>query len=262
VSRLVYVYAIASVSSSEQPPIARGGIDREPVRWIAENALAAAVSDVPEHEFDERSLNAGIANMQWLAPRALAHQEVNQQLHEHSEALIPLAFGTVFRDDARVRAMLREQAASLAARLTRVRACSEWVVTVHRVGDPDTANTEQVRRLHEEIASAAPGRAHLLRKRLADVERDVARELERAASDRVVLALKESARDVYVEPLPNESLERPLLRASVLAARSSQAGFVQTVQALNTPWLRVALTGPWPAYRFAGLEQAHAAAAG
>ena len=48
--------------------------------------------------------------MAWLGPRAVAHQDVNDRLHEAAEAMIPLAFGTVFRDDERVRHMLREQA--------------------------------------------------------------------------------------------------------------------------------------------------------
>ena len=58
--------------------------DRRPaVRWIGDGSLAAAVGDVPAAEFDEGPLNAGMADMGWLGPRAVAHQEVNPQLHEH-----------------------------------------------------------------------------------------------------------------------------------------------------------------------------------
>jgi len=258
VSQLVYVYAIAA----PRPDITLSGIGGQAVRWIREGDVQAAVSGVPADEFGEEPLNAGLTDMQWLGPRAIAHQDVNQQLHEAADALIPLSFGTVFRDDERVRAMLRAQASSLIERLARVRGCSEWVVAVHRVAEPDTAGVERVRQLADEIAGAAPGRAHLLRKRLAEVEREAARQVEQEAVEHVLATLRPVAVDVFIEPLPTDTVERPLLRASVLVARSDEGRFVGAVESLHTRWYQVLLTGPWPAYRFAGLIEEHAATAG
>src|SRR5262245_43623979 len=90
VTDLVYVYAILA----SPPTIDVVGIDGRPVRGVAAAELFAAVSDVPEAEFAEEPLNAGMSDMHWLGPRAIAHQEVNQALHDGSAALIPLAFGT------------------------------------------------------------------------------------------------------------------------------------------------------------------------
>jgi hypothetical protein len=254
VTQLVYVYGIAESGSS----IVARGINDQPVRWIGEGQLAAAVSDVPAEEFDEEPLNAGLTDMNWLGPHAVAHQDVNQRLHEQSDALIPLAFGTVFRDDGRVRALLREQAASLNERLSRVRGRSEWVVTVHRTSAPDLGASGPLQELQAEIDAAAPGRAHLLRRRLAELERDEARRLERESVDGVLAALRGVAQDVFVEPLPTDVVDRPLLRVSVLVERGGEDRFVDTVDALQAGSLRVLVTGPWPPYRFGGLE--HAAA--
>jgi hypothetical protein len=251
VSSLVYVYAIAAA----QTGTVVHGINGAPIRWLHADGLYAAVSDVPEEEFGEQQLNAGLTDMTWLGQRALAHQGVNQQLHEAADALIPLAFGTVFRDDARVLAMLRQQRTSLRERLERVRGRSEWVVAVHRVAKPDTGQSSAVQALQAQIAEAAPGRAHLLRKRLADVERDAARELERAAVERVEQVLRGTAKDVYAEPVPSDTVDRPLLRASVLVSRAREAEFVAAIDGLQTSSYHVLLTGPWPTYRFAGLEQ-------
>jgi hypothetical protein len=253
---LVYVYAIAQGAPSTN---ARG-IDEQPIRWISNGELQAAVSDVPAEEFSEQALNAGLTDMQWLGPRAIAHQDVNQQLHEHAEALLPLAFGTVFRDDARVQAMLAEHAKSLKRRLERVSGSSEWVVTVHRTGEPDPTSAAPVQAMRAEIEQATPGRAHLLRKRLADLERDEARRMQGQAADDVLESLREQARDIFVEPLPQETAERPLLRASILVRKVDEARFVKLVEGLQTYWYTVMLTGPWPAYRFGGLEHAAAAA--
>lgn len=255
-SSLVYVYAIAP----SQPERAVRGIGGERVRWIREGQLLAAASDVPDEEFNEEALNAGLTDMQWLAPLALAHQEVNQQLYEASDALIPLAFGTIFRDDARVSEMLSQNAASLRERLKRVAGCSEWVVTVHATAAPDTASSEDVQRMQQQIAAASPGRAHLLRKQLTELERQVARELEAGAVASITEELRGVARELFVEPVPTvDTIERPLQRASVLVMRSDEDRFVKLVKGLQSEWLSVALTGPWPPYRFGGLEHAPAA---
>ena len=49
---------------------------------------------------------------------------------------MPLAFGTVFRDDERVRQLLRDEAPVLAERLGAVRGCAEWVVALHLMQVP------------------------------------------------------------------------------------------------------------------------------
>ena len=50
-----------------------------------------------------------------------------------------------------------------------------------------------------------------------------------------------------------------LLRASVLVRNRDAGGFVRNVEQLQAAWYELRLTGPWPPYRFGGLE--HVAAA-
>jgi len=96
VTTLVYLYAV--LSHSVDAPVE--GIDGARVRWIVHDGLAAAVSDVASEDFED---------MTWLGPRAISHQDVNASLFEASEAIVPLAFGTVFRDDDRVRQLLLDE---------------------------------------------------------------------------------------------------------------------------------------------------------
>ncbi|HEV7664854.1 MAG TPA: GvpL/GvpF family gas vesicle protein [Chloroflexota bacterium] len=255
---LVYVYAI-----TEAPvPLGSGGIDLAPIRWISEGSLSAAVSDVPMDEFDEAPLNELIRDMAWLGPRAVAHQEVNLRLHESAQALIPLAFGTVFRHDERVRALLRNEASALAGRLETVRGSAEWVVALHLLAEPDAAAVERqspaLHALRGEIEAAPPGRAHLLRRRLAELERDEGRRVQAEAAGQVLERLRGVTRAVFAEPLPQDTVERPLLRASVLVARDKEDAFLDETERLRVTWreptYRVLLTGPWPPYRFGGLN--------
>ena len=109
------------------------------------------------------------------------------------------------------------------------------------------------------LSGRQPGRAHLLRTRLAEVERDEARRIQWDAATQVLKALARVAADTYSEPLPSDAVERPLLRASVLVRRRDEERFLQEVDRLRARWpeptYRLLLTGPWPPYRFAGLER-------
>jgi Gas vesicle synthesis protein GvpL/GvpF len=254
---LVYLYAVLGAPLDAEIV----GIDGQPVWWVNTQGLAAAVSDVPAADFEEEPLNANVREMSWLGPRAVAHQDVNARLFEAVEAVVPLAFGTVFRDDERVRQLLTDQATELSAQLERVRGCAEWVVALHLLREPNAqevaAASPAVRALRAEIEASSPGRAHLLRRQLAIVERDESKRVQVEAAGKVVDALKAAAVDVFREPLPSDTVERPLLRASVLVRRTAEAEFLDEVDRLRTRWpeptYRLLLTGPWPAYRFGGL---------
>ncbi len=258
----VYVYAVLPRPLAAEVT----GMAGQPVRWVAENQLVAAVSDVPGEEFDEEPLNANVRNMAWLGPRAVAHQAVNSRLYEESDAIIPLAFGSVFRDDERVRQLLRDEGQALAARLERVRGNAEWVLALHLMGEPDdeavASASPAIQAMRQEITASSPGRAHLLRRQLATLERDESRRLQVDAAAQVLEALKSVATDVFVEPLPSDTVERPLLRASLLVPRRDESDFLDQIDALRVRWpdptYRLLLTGPWPPYRFGGLERGDA----
>ena len=257
-SSLVYIYAVLP------RPIATDikGINAQPVRWVVDNGLAAAVSDVPAEDFDEAPLNENVRDMAWLGPRAVAHQDVNARLHEQGEAIVPLAFGTVFRDDDRVKHLLHEQRSALAERLAAVRDRAEWVVSLHLLKEPDAESVAMaspaLQTLRDEIASSTPGRAHLLQRRLAELERDERRRLQAESAEQVVATLREIASDMYIEPLPSDTVERPLVRASLLVSRADEAGFIARIERLQADWpepvYRLMLSGPWPPYRFGGLQ--------
>jgi Gas vesicle synthesis protein GvpL/GvpF len=259
---LVYVYGVVGTEACQATDGLRG-LEGAAVRSVDAEGLAAAVSDVPADAFGEEALNDRIRDMAWLGPRAVAHQAVNERLHERTPGLIPLNFGTVFRDDERVRAMLRDQAPVLRERLQAVRGRSEWVVALHRTSnltvDHLRERSPKLQTLEAEIAAAPPGRAHLMRRRLVEARQEEARRLDSAAAREVLQALQAVADGVYAEPLPSpaEAADRPLVRASVLVRRDAEQQFMEAVEELERQWgepeFRFTLTGPWPPYRFGGL---------
>jgi len=254
---LVYLYAVLAAPLDAEI----AGIDGQPVRWVTAHDLTAAVSDVPSEDFEEEPLNDRVRDMNWLGPRAVVHQDVNARLFELAEAALPLAFGTVFRDDERVRQLLVERSAELRAQLERVRGCAEWVVALHLLREPNadevTAASPAVQSLRAQIDASSAGRAHLLRRQLANLERDESRRIQVEAASEVLHALESVVVGAFKEPLPTDSVERPLLRASVLVRRTAEDDFLNEVDRLRARWpeptYRLLLTGPWPPYRFGGL---------
>src|SRR5438477_12609570 len=106
------------------------------VEAIVEGGLLGATSIVPTSEYEEQPLNDRLQDLDWLAPRAAAHQEVNGKLLDLADAVIPLAFGAIYRGTEGVRELLRGRAGDFADRLGSAAGRAEWIVAVEREGFP------------------------------------------------------------------------------------------------------------------------------
>jgi Gas vesicle synthesis protein GvpL/GvpF len=265
---LRYLYAItdartaALVAASELR-----GIEQAPVEPLVEGPLLAATSVVPASDYDEGPLNEHLQDLDWLAPRAAAHQDVNAKLLEITGAVLPLAFGAIYRGSDGVRGLLRSRADDLRDRLGAVKGRAEWIVSVERDQDlgglrPPTPDSEALRRLDAEIASAPPGRAFLLSKRRDEVLRDERRARDAAIAEETAGAVEAIGERVYREPLIDDPAISAVARFSVLADRGREAELGDAVRRLaatgTSRGYRVRLSGPWPAYRFGGLPREHA----
>ena len=257
-SPLRYVYGIARANDAARVAAARlVGIEGGSVGCVVEGRLLAAASDVDAAEFGEAALNAHLRDLDWLAARAAQHQAVNGHLLELLGTVLPLSFGTIYRDDERVREMLREDAADRSARLDALDGHAEWVVTVSRDADarPDDA---EVRALDEKIAASPPGRAFLLDKqRGTTLSRSIERRDADAASDALAL-LEEVAVRTYQEPVVSGGTDAVALRASILVARERESDMMKAIAELEgrlgARGYRVRASGPWPAYRFGSVS--------
>jgi hypothetical protein len=257
-SPLRYVYGIARANDAARVATAGlSGIDERPVGCVVEGELLAAASDVDEAEWNEAALNEHLRDLDWLAARAAQHQAVNGRLLELLGTVVPLSFGTIYRDDERVRQMLSEDAADRAVQLESLRGHAEWVVTVSRDADAP-ADDDEVRALDEKIAASPPGRAFLLDKqRGTTLARSVERRDSDAASD-AISALEKVAVRTYQEPVVSGGTDAVALRASILVAREREPALAKAIADLESRLgqrgYRVRASGPWPAYRFGSVS--------
>ena len=262
---LRYLYAVARADAADA--IAQAdlrGIDAGMVEAIIEGGLLGATSIVPTSEYEEQPLNDRLQDLDWLAPRAAAHQEVNGKLLDLAGAVLPLAFGAIYRGTEGVRDLLRARADDFADRLRSVEGRAEWIVSIEREGSQAVAG-DALRALDAEIAGAAPGRAFLLGKRREEVLRDERRLRDAAVAEEAWAAIEAIAERVYREPLIEEPTAAAVARFSVLANRDREVELGDVVRRLGATGVsagyRVRLSGPWPAYRFGGLPSERVASA-
>lgn len=257
-SPLRYVYGIARASDAVRIATAGlTGIDEGTVGCVVEGTLLAAASDVDENEYGETELNERIRDLDWLAARAAQHQAVNGRLLELLGTVLPLSFGTIYRDDGGVRQMLSENAGDRSVQLASLAGHAEWVVTVSRDVDAP-ADDADVRALDAQIAASPPGRAFLLDKQRGTT---LSRSVERRDSDAASTALavlEEVAVRTYQEPVVAGGTDAVAMRASILVAREREPALAKAIgeleRRLGEQGYRVRASGPWPAYRFGSMS--------
>ena len=125
------------------------------VELVSERGLSAIVGRVDLAEFGEEPLRRNLENRAWLEQAVASHDDVLSGV-VGAASLVPFRFGTVFRDEDGVRAMLREREDELRGALDRLRGHVELGVKVFLVG---TGQGEE--------AKPATGRDYLLQKQRA-----------------------------------------------------------------------------------------------
>jgi Gas vesicle synthesis protein GvpL/GvpF len=212
------VYAI--IESPQPPAIDERGLDGRPLRTVAEDELAAVVSEQSGSRVARSAAN--LWDYEQVMERLMAERTI-----------LPMRFGTVLDDDEAVRAMIRERSDQLRDGLDRVRGAVELGV---RAGWRESPRPET------ENGGAGNGTAYML-ERLA---------LHRQACDVVdrLDPLAGLARDIRLRLLGQEDL--PVLEA-YLVGREHVQEFTECVREIDErhPEIELVCTGPWPPYSFA-----------
>jgi Gas vesicle synthesis protein GvpL/GvpF len=254
-----YLYGIVRRSDLDLSQVA-GVESGRAVSLVGDGELACAVSFVPRADYSPDAMSARGEQLDWLAPRAVRHQQVIDRLRQ-AGAVVPLRFGTLCAAAEDVRHILEARRELLLRLLASFEGRDEWGVKVR-------ANADLVGQAIESDAAdpgppASGGAAYFLRKKR-----------QKLAQERTTVRLAELDAEIYALLLPYavDGRKRPcqdsdppqvlVLNAALLVDRDRASALAEAVGRLEAEYsgygLAAELSGPWAPYNFCGdLGPAH-----
>src|SRR5439155_10618478 len=192
-----YLYGIIP---AQTPPIgAPPGLDDAKVVVRRVGDAAALASELDSDEYAPASIETRSGDVDWLAPRAVAHDRVLTWASDAGPVIPMPMFTSMFRSAAAVDEMLRSQGESLRSALAHVGRGREYALRVYRV---DAELKAALPSLDPEIASlsasaqaASPGQRYLLERKLEERIKD---EL-RATSQRIAGEIRDQLSRLAIE---------------------------------------------------------------
>ena len=248
---LTYVHALVRAAKRPRPrgaPAAMPG--GGPLRLLfAGDALWLVVSAVPASAYGEAALEAGLQDLEWVGPRAVAHESVVEQFLT-CRAVLPMQLFTLFKSDQRALEHVLHHRARIDRILDRIERHVEWGLRL------TWSETEARQAAQPALAVAPSGAAYLAHKKdLLDVGRNQWA-TARTVADHLYQSLGREAaaacRHTRTEEAAPQS--RVLLDAAFLVRSDHCSAFRALLRrqsrGLGDAGVVVSLTGPWPPYNF------------
>jgi hypothetical protein len=254
---VLYVYAITRDATTPDAEAVDGSRRFDAVTI---DGIAAVFTPVDAETFSQAVIDQRANDLEWLGAIGYRHQAVVSELMKDT-AIVPLRAFTMFSSAEALRAYLHENAPLLQKTLDRLEGKQEWTLRLEidpqRWSDAVVGRVASLRSLQDDIATAASGKAFLLRKKLDEEKKRASREAE---SSLVAEVEGEVVRRLACEAIA-ESRERrggAFPQINLLINRDEEPA----LQALRDEMLTryesegvvLALTGPWPPYSFAAME--------
>ena len=263
---LLYLYCVLNAGTAAERLLASGtvaGIEKEhPLFPVVAGGLVGAVSRVSRANFNEEALNELVADLSRLAPLVVRHEEVVRALFSATSALVPMAFGAVYREEAGVLHFLEDQADRLSGVLDAVRGKQEWGVKVFADAAVARSTAEHsspaLRALDEEAQAVGPGRGYLLQRKREDLLADEVRSFVGQTLEGIAEALIAESADARLDEIPanQDGPTELVLKAAFLVddrrGDAFQASAGRLIESCRPSGFTVEVSGPWAPYSFTG----------
>jgi hypothetical protein len=255
-----YVYGV--VPAATDLGRAPEGLDDTPLVLSVDRDLAAVASQLDGERYAPAEIERGTEDVEWLAPRAVAHDRVLTWLSDRAP-VVPLPIFSLFSGERAVREMLRERHADLTSALRRVEQGREYALRIYRI-DTELAAvaaelSPRLAQLQESAASASPGQRYLLERKL-DTERKnelhglgakIARDVLNTMS---TFAIETAETKVAPRAARTGAEGTLVLDSAFLVAPARLAEFQRALSEIvsrhASRGFRFDFTGPWPPYHF------------
>lgn len=256
--QLLYLYCFARAGGHRG--VAAPGLLESGVLTLDLDAVSAVFCLVPREEFEGEAAARNLQDLAWVAPRAIRHEAVIEEVMQASPVL-PVRFGTVFLSRPALHDALRNHYGRIARFLADFSDKEEWSVKAFVNAATaagwlvanDTGLGEQ-----RMCSPESPGARYLQQQRLKAEAGRRFREACRQWGGQITKRLGELADDVRPLRLqPGELTNRTedMLLNSAYLLRSSQVGSFrrsvdETALACADQGVILEASGPWPPYSF------------
>jgi hypothetical protein len=256
-SDVVYLYGFVP-PDAPAPPLDVVGVADAPVRLVDLGAVQAAVADVPGHAYAADRVESQLHDLAWVGEQGLAHERVVVWFADNSE-ILPARLFSLYSGDDSLRAAVRDGLTAVAGTLRSLTGRREWNLKVaydaDRLGQYGAAVSQELKRMDEEIAAAAPGRRFLLERRRADIAKTEVARAARSLADELLDTLRTHAEDAQVLPLAEgDEAGTVVLNAALLVDRAEEPALRASAEDLSQRYTElgmiVSFSGPWAPYRF------------
>ncbi len=262
-----YLYCVRKSRGASSAFLAKGIDEKGEVFTRTYQGLEAVVSMVPLEEFDSETIQVKARNdLQWIKEKAVIHETVIEEaMRDGGEilSLIPMKFGTIFKEEKALRGTLKKHREQFMKTLKKLEGRQEWGVKAYLTDQQmfEQAvkdNNAAIQNKAGEIARWPEGMAFFMEEELREViAREVSKEL-----NHVVEGLYESLSRHAESSVQNHVLGRELtgkrepmvFNAAYLVPAGKIEEFEEAARRLNqeirNKGLNLEFNGPWPAYHF------------
>lgn len=244
------------------------GIDgRGDVFTLPYRDLEAVVSKVSLEEFGSIEIQKNAQeDLNWIKEKGVAHEKVIEEAMRKNDkilSLIPMKFGTIFKEKAGLEETLGENYSKIKEILDRIRGKQEWSLKVYLKGEKNLEQmvkekNEAIKEKEKEIATLDEGTAFFMEEELQEV---ISKEADKELNN-IVEALFKNLKKQAVDSKKGKILEKELtgrrepmvLNAAYLIPEEKVKNFKEEVEALNQEvqikGFYLEYSGPWPAFNF------------
>lgn len=252
----IYLFCISL--AADLPEVHGVGFDdAQSLFTIQHNELTAIGCEVPIQDFVGAEAEARLQDIQWIAPRALHHEAVVEQVMKDAPAL-PARFGTLYSERASLIDFLNKQHDSIAQFLNHIKGKQEFAVKgmLNRNAARQRLLEQNLSEQQVQLASLSPGQRYFKEQKIkAAVEQELNQWLQQICSH-IAQQLNQIAIDFRARNVSKGDGEMEMiLNWALLIPAESEAELRLRVDAINAAQsdagLFFTLSGPWPPYSFA-----------
>lgn len=259
---LIYLYCV----TEKAPKLKEVENLVDELYFVYQLGLYAVVSKVKEGEFSEENLKKNLADLEWIKAEASIHEKVIEGVMKYT-CVIPFKFGTIFKTEDNLKAMLEEHVQDLKEKLKNLEGKEEWGVKIYcdieRLKAAVIQEESGILKIEKEINSSSSGKAYFLKKKKEELMKEAVNKRINEYGRLCFEILKGQSLDIRINKLlPKEVTEREddmILNSAFLVDKSRVAEFIQTTDVLkaryNDKGFDFDCTGPWPSYNFCNLSK-------